>query len=194
MLNDYLSDLHFWETLGLIMFGSILLWSIFSGISSLIQHWRRPERPDAPAPLPADDREDFIRDLRREEPDKREMPLPAPFLSEQTDDCTMPAVQTENSDEWPSMEQPQTTEPVSGKKIVIPDFEQTYMTRHDIHVRSALYVSIDTKRKVLEVVKKIGSEYMTATSYVENIVQQHLELYKDDINRIYKQKGTKNLI
>ena len=82
----------------------------------------------------------------------------------------------------------------SVKKIVIPDFEQTYMTRHDIHVRSALYVSIDTKRKVLEVVKKIGSEYMTATSYVENIVRQHLELYKDDINRIYKQKGTKNLI
>ena len=106
----------------------------------------------------------------------------------------MPAVQTENSDEWPSMEQPQTTEPVSGKKIVIPDFEQTYMTRHDIHVRSALYVSIDTKRKVLDVVKKIGSEYMTATSYVENIVRQHLELYKDDINRIYKQKSTQNLI
>ena len=78
MLNDYLSDLHFWETLGLIMFGSILLWSIFSGISSLIQHWRRPERPDAPAPLPADDREDFIRDRKREEPNKREMPLPIP--------------------------------------------------------------------------------------------------------------------
>lgn len=68
------------------------------------------------------------------------------------------------------------------------------VTRHDIHVRSALYVSIDTKRKVLDVVKKIGSEYMTATSYVENIVRQHLELYKDDINRIYKQKSTKNLI
>ena len=45
MLNDYLSDLHFWETLGLIMFGSILLWSIFSGISSLIQHWRARSVP-----------------------------------------------------------------------------------------------------------------------------------------------------
>ena len=161
MLNDYLSDLRLLEVLGLIMLGLTLLWITISGTSSLIQHWRRPKRPDAP---------------------------------EQPDDCAMPAVQTENSDEWPSMEQPQTTEPVSGKKIVIPDFEQTYMTRHDIHVRSALYVSIDTKRKVLEVVKKIGSEYMTATSYVENIVRQHLELYKDDINRIYKQKGTKNLI
>ena len=85
-------------------------------------------------------------------------------------------------------------EPRRRRTMVIPYFEQTYMTRHDIHVRSALYVSIDTKRKVLDVVKKIGSEYMTATSYVENIVRQHLELYKDDINRIYKQKSTKNLI
>ena len=78
--------------------------------------------------------------------------------------------------------------------MVVPDFEQTYMTRNDIRMRSALYVSIDTKRKVLEVVKKIGGEYMTVTSYVENILRQHLELYKDDINRIYKQKSTKNLI
>ena len=68
------------------------------------------------------------------------------------------------------------------------------MTRYDIRFRSALYVSIDTKRKVLEVVKKIGGEYMTVTSYVENILRHHLELYKDDINRIYKQKSTKNLI
>ena len=76
----------------------------------------------------------------------------------------------------------------------LPTNPEPTRTRHDIHVRSALYVSIDTKRKVLDVVKKIGSEYMTATSYVENIVRQHLELYKDDINRIYKQKSTKNLI
>ena len=97
--------------------------------------------------------------------------------------------------EDPAQQEPQ-AEPESRRRrtMIIPDFEQTYMTRHDIHVRSALYVSIDTKRKVLDVVKKIGSEYMTATSYVENIVRQHLELYKDDINRIYKQKSTKNLI
>ena len=37
----------------------------------------------------------------------------AGHFSEQPDDCAMPAVQTENSDEWPSMEQPQTTELVS---------------------------------------------------------------------------------
>lgn len=89
---------------------------------------------------------------------------------------------------------PSPAEPRRRRTVVVPDFEQTYMTRNDIRMRSALYVSIDTKRKVLEVVKKIGGEYMTVTSYVENILRQHLELYKDDINRIYKQKSTKNLI
>ena len=34
----------------------------------------------------------------------------AGHFSEQPDDCAMPAVQTENSDGWPSMEQPQTTD------------------------------------------------------------------------------------
>ena len=142
MLNDYLSDLHFWETLGLIMFGSILLWSIFSGISSLIQHWRRPERPDAPAPLPADDREDFIRDRKREEPNKREMPLPAPFRPLRSDD-----------------------------DIVTGDFDRMFLQPRSIRARSALYVSSETKRKVLEVVRKVGDEHTTATEHQNRIVR-----------------------
>ena len=79
--------------------------------------------------------------------------------------------------------------------MVIPDFEQTYMTRHDIHVRSALYVSIDTKRRYWMWIEIGNTNICLPTSYVsENIVRQHLELYKGDINRIYKQKSTKNLI
>ena len=77
------------------------------------------------------------------------------------------------------------------RRTAVPDFEQTFM---EIRQRAALYVSIGTKRKILEVVKKIGGEYMTATSYVENILRQHLELYKDDINRIHKEQNTKELL
>lgn len=80
------------------------------------------------------------------------------------------------------------------RTAAVPDFEQTFMNLVDIHLRAALYVSIETKRKILEVVKKIGGEYMTATSYVENILRQHLELYKDDINRIHKEHNTKELL
>lgn len=165
MLNDYLSDLHFWETLGLIMFGSILLWSIFSGISSLIQHWRRPERPDAPAPLPADDRENFIRDRRRKEADKREMPLPAPFRPLRSDD-----------------------------DIVTGDFDRMFLQPRSIRTRSTLYVSSETKRKVLEVVHKVGNQHTTAISYVENIIRHHLDLYKDEINRLYQERNPQDLL
>ena len=165
MLNDYLSDLHFWETQGLIMFGSILLWSIFSGISSLIQHWRRPERPDAPAPLPADDRENFIRDRRRKEADKREMPLPAPFRPLRPDD-----------------------------DIVTGDFDRMFLQPRSIRTRSTLYVSSETKRKVLEVVHKVGNQHTTAISYVENIIRHHLDLYKDEINRLYQERNPQDLL
>lgn len=41
------------------------------------------------------------------------------------------------------------------------------MTLMNIRLRGALYVSIETKRKILDVVKKIGGEYMTATSYLK---------------------------
>ena len=165
MSNDYLSDLHFWEMLGLIMLGLTLLWTTISGISSLIQHWRRPERPDAPAPLPADDREDFIRDRRREEPDKREMPLPAPFRPLRPND-----------------------------DIVTGDFDRMFLQSRSISARSALYVSSETKRKVLEVVRKVGDEHTTATSYVENILRHHLDLYKDEINRLYQERNPQDLL
>lgn len=80
------------------------------------------------------------------------------------------------------------------RRAPLPDFEKTFMARKDIRYRAALYVSVETKRKILEVVKKIGGERMTATSYVENILCNHLELYKDDINRIHKEQNSKNII
>lgn len=165
MSNDYLSDLHFWEMLGLIMLGLTLLWTTISGLSSLIQHWRRPERPDTPAPLPADDHEDFIRDRRQEEPDKREMPLPNPFLPLRPDDD------------------------IGGG-----DFDRMFLQPRSISARSALYGSSETKRKILEVVRKVGDEHTTATSYVENILRHHLDLYKDEINRLYQERNPQDLL
>lgn len=80
------------------------------------------------------------------------------------------------------------------RRAALPDFKQTFMALKEIRYRSALYVSVETKRKILEVVKKIGGERMTATSYVENILCHHLELYKDEINRIHKEQNSRNII
>lgn len=59
------------------------------------------------------------------------------------------------------------------RRMVIPDFEETFLKPLDIRNRSALYVSSDTKRKILDVVRRVGSDRMTATSYLENILRHH---------------------
>ncbi len=80
------------------------------------------------------------------------------------------------------------------RTAAVPDYERTFMNLMEIRQRAALYVNLETQRKILEVVKKIGGERMTVTSYVEHILQQHLELYRDDINRIHKEQNTKELL
>ncbi len=82
------------------------------------------------------------------------------------------------------------------RRMPLPDFEKTFLVLHDNTrtSRSSIYVSTHIKRMITEVVKKIGREHMTVTAYVDNILRHHLELYKDDINRIHKEQNSKNII
>ncbi|WP_304952273.1 DUF3408 domain-containing protein [uncultured Alistipes sp.] len=82
------------------------------------------------------------------------------------------------------------------RRAALPDFKKTFLLPQDNTrtSRSSIYVSAHIKRMITEVVKKIGQEHMTVTAYVDNILRHHLELYKDDINRIHKEQNSKNLI
>ncbi len=73
------------------------------------------------------------------------------------------------------------------------EFERIFMTPLTIRARSAIYVSGATKQKILEIVRKVGGERMTVTSYAEHILRQHLAQYKEEINRIYEKRGKKEL-
>lgn len=73
------------------------------------------------------------------------------------------------------------------------EFERIFMTPLTIRARSAIYVSGATKQKILEIVRKVGGKRMTVTSYAEHILRQHLAQYKEEINRIYEERGKKNL-
>lgn len=82
------------------------------------------------------------------------------------------------------------------RRMPLPDFEKTFLVSQDNTrtSRSSIYVSTHIKRMITEVVKKIGREHMTVTAYVDNILRHHMELYKDDINRIHKEQNSKNII
>jgi len=106
-------------------------------------------------------------------------------------DTTSVVIAETPSKEVPLMEPPHESR---RRRQSMPDFERTFLRLLDIRYRAAIYISVETKRKVLEVVRKLGDDRMTLTSYVENILLHHLESYKEDINRLHKEQNTKNLL
>ena len=53
---------------------------------------------------------------------------------------------------------------------------------------------VTPKRKLLEIFKRIGGERLTATAYIDNILRHHIEVFREEINRIYKKRNPKNIV
>ena len=91
-----------------------------------------------------------------------------------------------------SDEAPQAAE--RRRRILLPDFERRFMARTEIRFRAAIYVDAETKRKILDVVRKIGPDRRTATSYADNILRRHLETYREEINRLHNDRNSRELL
>ena len=85
-------------------------------------------------------------------------------------------------------------ERVPACRSVPSDFAVRYLRLVEIRSRSDVYVSTETKRTIAEVVRKIGGERMTLTSYVENILREHLENNREEINRLFRQCNTEKIL
>lgn len=85
--------------------------------------------------------------------------------------------------------------PVSTKRgAVKPDFRKTFLHPTPFQRRGSVYLSLETKRRIHSVVQRIGEGNLTVTDYVENIMRHHLDLYRDDINRINRARNFKDLV
>ena len=80
------------------------------------------------------------------------------------------------------------------RTMPLPDYEQTFLQPVNYDLRASLYVSRATKLKILEIVKKIGNERLTATSFVDNILRHHITTFRDEINRIYKIRNKETIV
>ena len=64
----------------------------------------------------------------------------------------------------------------------------------DVRHRSNLYASEEIKRKLLDVVQLLGRGNLSLTAYVDNILRHHLEYYREEINRLHKQRNSQNIL
>jgi len=72
------------------------------------------------------------------------------------------------------------------------NFRDTYFRRIDFYDRQLLYITRATHEKLTMIVNLIGGRRATISSYVENILLQHLESNKEEINRLLDEHYMKN--
>lgn len=83
---------------------------------------------------------------------------------------------------------------VQTKRSYQSDYERVFFRKGVIQGRSYVYINDETKMKITEIVKRIGLGEISVATYVNNILQHHLESYKEEINKVHKRKNAKNIL
>jgi hypothetical protein len=68
------------------------------------------------------------------------------------------------------------------------NYREIYFERLDFTNRQPLWLTRETHLTLLKIVNVIGGRKATLSSYVENIILQHLESHKEEINDLYENK------
>lgn len=71
------------------------------------------------------------------------------------------------------------------------DYPMTFLSRYELKTRQGIYIEKETNETIKRIVHNIGSERLTVSGFIENVLKHHFELYKDDINNLYESKFSK---
>lgn len=84
------------------------------------------------------------------------------------------------------------TESRPRKKREGKSYEAMFLSRRESVQRRQTYISLELYKKIARFLPVIGGE-LTVPTYIDNILSQHLEQYKDEINELYDKKTEKPL-
>ena len=77
------------------------------------------------------------------------------------------------------------------KRILLPDFEQTFFASVDCCNRSAIYVSAQTKRRVSAILHLLGNDNTRLTALVDNMLRFVMDIYRDELNYLHEKKNNR---
>lgn len=81
---------------------------------------------------------------------------------------------------------PKSAEFGKRKRKTRGDYDGHFFNRVDFTYRKPLYITANTHRRLMRIVHLMDSSKATISSYVESILCHHLEVFKDDIDNIYR--------
>ena len=102
------------------------------------------------------------------------------------------SMQTDNQAEMPvDTSEPVEERPTKRKRGQAVDYESLFLSRNELRNRQGLYIGRDNYETLQTLVRSIRGERLSVSGLVDNIVSHHIELYGDDINRIYDENSRK---
>ena len=123
--------------------------------------------------------EDFMRDI---------ISQGFPMKKESSNEIELSTIIKEDD---PIIETPKIKEPQKRRRTEQTDYREIYFEKVDLTDRQSLYITRETHLTLLSIVNVIGGHKANISSYVENIILQHLESHKEEINNLYENEFKK---
>ena len=79
------------------------------------------------------------------------------------------------------------------RKEVQSEYVERYFERVDFSDRQLVYITRETHQRLTDIVNVMGGKQGTIGGYMENIIREHFEAHKDEINAIYTSRFKKPL-
>ncbi|MFI3294328.1 MAG: DUF3408 domain-containing protein [Rikenellaceae bacterium] len=69
------------------------------------------------------------------------------------------------------------------RKESMAEYRQLFLTPPKIVDRQTIFISRDLRDKIDRIVRQIGDRKLSVSGFAQNVLQHHLEMYGDDIER-----------
>ena len=136
---------------------------------------RKPEElPDFDQPIDYEEEKKRFEPVKVEEPNEKESPVEYSLTTGQE-------MELSSTEESVSAGEPQRREGKVKSRERLADFQGKYLQPIHVNHRKAVYVSEDTQKRMGYVVRKIGEQGTSISGYVEQVLREHLDRYKDDV-------------
>jgi hypothetical protein len=82
--------------------------------------------------------------------------------------------------------EPPVKPPERRKRKPQADYQSLFFNRIDFTHRKPLYITATTHRRLMRIVHLMDESKATISSYVENIILNHLDTFREEIDNIYR--------
>lgn len=138
---------------------------------------RKPEDlPDFDQPIDYEEEKRKFEPVKVEEPNEKESPVEYSLTTCQETELSPTERATSTEENHQRMGKTRDRKQLS-------EFQGKYLRPFRNSHRKAVYVSEETQRKLDFVVRKIGEQGASVSGYVEQVLREHLDQYKDDVER-----------